>query len=115
MNESDWKVRLRMLTEFPTPTLEDIPLLEQALNENKLPLRRQAIVLFSMIESKEILPYLYKGLNDQHPAIRRTAGDCISDLGYKEALPEMEKALDPQKLFVGELQCFYLKKVAKRN
>lgn len=62
MNESDWKVRLRMLTEFPTPTLEDIPLLEQALNENKLPLRRQAIVLFSMIESKEILPYLYKGL-----------------------------------------------------
>ena len=116
MNESDWKVRLRMLTEFPTPTLEDIPLLEQALNENKLPLRRQAIVLFGMIESKEILPYLYKGLNDQHPAIRRTAGDCISDLGYKEALPEMEKALDdPQKLFVGELQCFYLKKVAKRN
>ena len=99
LNESDWKVRLRMLTEFPTPTLEDIPLLEQALNENKLPLRRQAIVLFGMIESKEILPYLYKGLNDQHPAIRRTAGDCISDLGYKEALPEMEKALDdPQKI-----------------
>ena len=93
LNESDWKVRLRMLTEFPTPTLEDIPLLEQALNENKLPLRRQAIVLFGMIESKEILPYLYKGLNDQHPAIRRTAGDCISDLGYKEALPEMEKHL----------------------
>ena len=30
LNESDWKVRLRMLTEFPTPTLEDIPLLEQA-------------------------------------------------------------------------------------
>ena len=58
LNESDWKVRLRMLTEFPTPTLEDIPLLEQ--NENKLPLRRQAIVLFGMIESKEILPYLYK-------------------------------------------------------
>ena len=99
MNESDWKVRLRMLTEFPTPTLEDIPLLEQALNENKLPLRRQAIVLFGMIESKEILPYLYKGLNDKNPAIRRTAGDCISDLGFKEALPEMEKALDdPQKI-----------------
>ena len=93
LNESDWKVRLRMLTEFPTPTLEDIPLLEQALNENKLPLRRQAIVLFGMIESKEILPYLYKGLNDQHPAIRRTAGDCISDLGYKEALPKWKKHL----------------------
>ena len=99
MNESDWKVRLRMLTEFPTPTLEDIPLLEQALNENKLPLRRQAIVLFGMINSKDILPYLYTGLNDKNPAIRRTAGDCISDLGFKEALPEMEKALDdPQKI-----------------
>ena len=24
LNESDWKVRLRMLTEFPTPTLEAV-------------------------------------------------------------------------------------------
>ncbi|KGJ25507.1 conserved virulence factor C family protein [Staphylococcus haemolyticus] len=96
---TDWKDKLRMLKEFPTPTLQDIDLLDEALQEDKAPLRRQAIVLIGMIEDKEILPYLYKGLHDKSPAVRRTAGDCLSDLGYKEALPEMEKALnDSQKI-----------------
>ena len=95
---TDWKDKLRMLKEFPTPTLQDIDLLDEALQEDKAPLRRQAIVLIGMIEEKEILPYLYKGLRDKNPAVRRTAGDCLSDLGFKEALPEMENALnDPQK------------------
>ncbi|AGZ24335.1 MULTISPECIES: conserved virulence factor C family protein [Staphylococcus] len=96
---SDWKEKLRMLKSFPTPTFDDIPLLDAALNEEKVPLRREAIVLLGMIEDRQILPYIYKGLHDKSPAVRRTAGDCLSDLGYKEALPEMEKALDdPQKI-----------------
>ncbi len=96
---SDWKEKLRMLKAFPTPTFDDIPLLDYALNEEKIPLRREAVVLLGMIEDKDILPYIYKGLHDKSPAVRRTAGDCLSDLGYKEALPEMEKALDdPQKI-----------------
>ncbi|ARJ51853.1 conserved virulence factor C family protein [Staphylococcus lutrae] len=96
---SDWKARLRMLKSFPTPTTNDYPILEYALKEDKVPLRREAIVLLSMIEDKATLPYLYQGLHDRHPAVRRTAGDSISDLGFKEALPEMEKALnDPQKI-----------------
>lgn len=97
--EIDWKARLRMLKSFPTPTSDDYPLLDYALNEDKMPLRREAVVLLSMIEDRETLPYLYKGLHDKSPAVRRTAGDSLSDLGFKEALPEMEKALDdPQKI-----------------
>lgn len=96
---NDWKTRLRMLNHFPKPTFEDIPLLDLALSDQKVPIRRQAVVLLGMIESKDILPYLYKGLRDKSPAVRRTAGDCISDLGYPEALPEMVRLLDdPQKI-----------------
>lgn len=95
----DWKARLRMLKEFPTPTIEDLPLLQLALQEEKVALRRESIVLLGMINDKAVLSYLYEGLKDKSPAVRRTAGDCLSDLGYKEALPEMEKALDdPQKI-----------------
>ena len=112
----DWKARLRMLKSFPTPTFDDIPLLETALNEDKIPLRREAVVLLGMIEDEDILPYIYRGLHDKSPAVRRTAGDCLSDLGFKGALPEMEKALDdPQKLSDGVLLCLYLMKEMKIN
>jgi hypothetical protein len=75
----NWKDRLRMLKQFPTPTLEDLPLLGSVLSdEEKAPLRREAVVLLGMLEDEQVLPYLYKGL---------------------KALPEMEKALDdPQKI-----------------
>lgn len=95
----DWKAQLRMLKSFPTPTKEDYPLIEAALNHPKIPIRREAIVLASMVEDECVLPYMYQGLHDKNPGVRRTAGDGLSDLGFKEALPEMEKALDdPQKI-----------------
>lgn len=34
---TDWKDKLRMLKEFPTPTLQDIDLLDEALQEDKAP------------------------------------------------------------------------------
>lgn len=97
--EEDWKVKLSMLNDFPTPTEDDYPLLDVALNDEKPQVRRMAIVLLGMIESKETLPYLYKGMKDKVVSVRRTAGDCLSDLGFKEALPVMIEALeDPQKI-----------------
>lgn len=97
--EEDWKVKLRMLNDFPTPTEDDYPLLDVALNDEKPQVRRMAIVLLGMIESKETLHYLYKGMKDKVVSVRRTAGDCLSDLGFKEALPVMIEALeDPQKI-----------------
>ncbi|MCS4485430.1 conserved virulence factor C family protein [Staphylococcus americanisciuri] len=96
---TDWKARLRMLSAFPKPTTEDYPLLAYALQEEKVQLRREAVVLLSMIESKETLPYLYQGMKDKSPAVRRAAGDALSDLGYSEALPMMMQALDdPHKI-----------------
>ena len=95
----DWKAQLRMLKSFPTPTKKDYPLLETALAHSKVPIRREAIVLASMVEDESVLPYMYQGLQDKNPGVRRTAGDGLSDLGFKAALPEMEKALDdPQKI-----------------
>ncbi|WP_336878017.1 conserved virulence factor C family protein [Staphylococcus nepalensis] len=96
----NWKERLRMLKSFPTPTIEDLPLLGDVVSEaQKTPLRREAVILLGMIEDEVVLPYLYKGLHDKSPGVRRTAGDCLSDLGFKQALPEMEKALsDPHKI-----------------
>ena len=38
------KDKLRMLKEFPTPTLQDIDLLDEALQEDKDPKTTQAIV-----------------------------------------------------------------------
>ncbi|WP_323702360.1 conserved virulence factor C family protein [Mammaliicoccus sp. Dog046] len=97
--EQDWKVRLRMLNDFPTPTEADYPLLDLALNDTKPQVRRMAIVLLGMIETKETLPYLYRGMNDKVVSVRRTAGDCLSDLGFREALPVMIEALeDPHKI-----------------
>lgn len=97
--EQDWKVRLRMLNDFPTPTEADYPLLNLALNDVKPQVRRMAIVLLGMIETKETLQYLYKGMKDKVVSVRRTAGDCLSDLGFREALPVMIDALeDPHKI-----------------
>ena len=67
----DWKARLRMLKAFPTPTFDDIPLLETALNEEKIPLRREAVVLLGMIEDPKILPYIYQGLHDKKSSCKK--------------------------------------------
>ena len=81
------------------PTEEDIPLLVKALEDEKVSIRRLAIVYLGMIENKDVLPHLYKGLHDRNPSVRRTAGDCLSDLGFSEAMDEMAKALsDKNKL-----------------
>src|SRR5699024_2234633 len=47
----NWKERLRMLKSFPTPTIEDLPLLGDVVSEaQKTPLRREAVILLGMIE-----------------------------------------------------------------
>ena len=79
------KDKLRMLKEFPTPTLQDIDLLDEALQEDKAPLRRQAIVLIGMIEEKKFCHTYIKACVIRIHTVRRTAGDCLSDLGFKDS------------------------------
>ncbi|WP_156290322.1 conserved virulence factor C family protein [Oceanobacillus salinisoli] len=98
LDHPDWKVRYAALDAL-NPTIEDLPLLEKALKDEKSSIRRLATAYLGMIEEPEVLPYLYIALKDKSVNVRRTAGDCISDLGFKEAIPEMIKTLsDPSRL-----------------
>ncbi|RKQ33230.1 conserved virulence factor C family protein [Oceanobacillus halophilus] len=92
LKHPDWKVRYAALDRLD-PTMEDLPLLEKALSDEKSSIRRLATAYLGMIEEPDVLPYLYKALEDKAVNVRRTAGDCISDLGFKEALPKMIETL----------------------
>lgn len=99
LDDPDWKKRYQLLEQMPDPTLEDLPVLEKALEDEKASIRRLATVYLGMIEDVKVLPYLYKALKDKSVTVRRTAGDSLSDLGFKEAIPQMTEALkDESKL-----------------
>ena len=89
----DWRKRYQLLEQMPDPTVDDLPLLEKALGDEKASIRRLAAVYLGMIEDKKALPYLYRALKDKSVTVRRTAGDCLSDLGHPEAMEAMMEAL----------------------
>jgi hypothetical protein len=92
LDHPDWRERYAALDKMD-PTLEDLPVLEKALEDEKASIRRLATAYLGMIEDKNVLPYLYKALQDKAVNVRRTAGDCLSDLSFIEAQPEMIKTL----------------------
>ncbi|WP_082235653.1 conserved virulence factor C family protein [Halobacillus massiliensis] len=92
MNNPDWKVRYAALDRMD-PEIEDLPVLDKALDDQKASIRRLATAYLGMIEEPEVLPYLYKALDDKTVTVRRTAGDCLSDLGFKEAMPKVIETL----------------------
>lgn len=95
----DWQIRYQLLEQMDDPELEDLPVLEKALADEKPSIRRLATVYLGMIKDQAVLPYLYQALKDKTVTVRRTAGDCLSDLGFPEANEEMAKALqDSSKL-----------------
>lgn len=100
LDHPDWKKRYQLLEQMADPTVEDIPVLEKALEDEKSSIRRLAVVYMGMIEDTRILPLLYKALKDKTVPVRRTAGDCLSDLGYAEAMGEMSKALQDKSKIV---------------
>ncbi|MBP1992448.1 virulence factor [Paenibacillus eucommiae] len=98
LRDPDWKKRYAAL-QGVKPSLETLPLLIQALEDEKVSVRRLATVYLGDIKEPEVLPYLYRALEDHTPAVRRTAGDTLSDLGDPSAIPAMIKALkDTNKL-----------------
>jgi hypothetical protein len=99
LDHPDWKIRYQRLEQSEDPTVEDIPVLSKALDDEKPSIRRLVTVYLGMIEDKKVLPALYKALKDKTVTVRRTAGDCLSDLGFPEAMEEMMIALsDKSKL-----------------
>jgi hypothetical protein len=98
LEESDWKKRYAALEQMD-PTMEDLPVLEKALIDEKASIRRLATVYLGMLEEKAVIPLLEKAIHDKSVTVRRTAGDCFSDLGFTDAMPIMIEALkDPNKL-----------------
>ncbi|CAM3896023.1 conserved virulence factor C family protein [Mesobacillus zeae] len=93
LSNDDWKVRYQLMEQMEDPSLDDLSLLEKALDDEKASIRRLAAVYLGMIEDKKVLPLLYKALKDKTVTVRRTAGDCLSDLGFPEAAPYMAEAL----------------------
>ena len=85
MDDESWERRYQALEQMEDPTVADIPILERALFDNKVSIRRLAVVYLGMIEDKLVLPGMYQALKDTSAAVRRTAGDCLSDLGFAEA------------------------------
>jgi hypothetical protein len=98
-NQPDWQIRYRLLEQMDDPTLADLPLLEKALQDEKVSIRRLATAYLGMLNDQAVLPTLYQALKDKSVTVRRTAGDCLSDLGFVAASEEMIKALkDDSKL-----------------
>lgn len=92
LRHNDWKLRYAALQKIQ-PSLETLPLLVHALQDEKTSIRRLATVYLGDIKEPEVLPYLYRALEDDTASVRRTAGDTLSDLGDPAAMPAMAKAL----------------------
>lgn len=89
----DWETRFQLLDQMADPEVSDLPLLQKALQDEKMSIRRLATVYLGMIKDKAVVPSLVQTLQDKSAAVRRTAGDCMSDLGFVEFEPAMMQAL----------------------
>lgn len=98
--KGDWENRFQLLDQMADPEVSDLPLLEKALEDEKMSIRRLATVYLGMIEDKKVVPSLVRALQDKSASVRRTAGDCISDLGFEEFEPAMMGALQDRNKLV---------------
>ncbi|MBM7584261.1 hypothetical protein JOC86_000798 [Bacillus pakistanensis] len=115
LDAPDWQTRYQALDSMEQPTLEDLPFLEKALEDEKASIRRLAVVYLGMIEDKKVLPLLHRGLVDKTVTVRRTAGDCFSDLGFEEAIPYMINALKDKSKLVRWRAAMFLYEIGDKN
>jgi hypothetical protein len=115
LQNPDWQIRYQLLEQMDDPEIEDLPILEKALSDEKPSIRRLAVVYLGMIEDIAVLPLLYKALKDKTVTVRRTAGDCLSDLGFPEAQDEMAKALKDQSKLVRWRAAMFLYEVGNEQ
>ncbi|PYZ94563.1 virulence factor [Salipaludibacillus keqinensis] len=93
LDDKDWKKRFAILEQM-SPTIDDLPVLEKALVDEKASIRRLATVYLGMIEDDVVIPYLEKALEDKTVTVRRTAGDAMSDIGSTAGIPAMIRSLE---------------------
>ncbi|PJO43747.1 conserved virulence factor C family protein [Lysinibacillus xylanilyticus] len=109
--QPEWEKRFQLLDQMADPVLDDLPLLDLALQDEQMSIRRLATVYLGMIEDLEVVPYLEKALKDKSAAVRRTAGDCMSDLGFVEFEDAMQQALQDKNKLVRWRAAMYLYEV----
>ncbi|MGE7926284.1 conserved virulence factor C family protein [Lysinibacillus xylanilyticus] len=109
--QPEWEKRFQLLDQMADPELDDLPLLDLALQDEQMSIRRLATVYLGMIEDVEVVPYLGKALQDKSAAVRRTAGDCMSDLGLVEFEDAMQQALQDKNKLVRWRAAMYLYEV----
>ncbi|WP_427110043.1 conserved virulence factor C family protein [Lysinibacillus xylanilyticus] len=109
--QPEWEKRFQLLDQMADPELDDLPLLDLALQDEQMSIRRLATVYLGMIEDVEVVPYLEKALQDKSAAVRRTAGDCMSDLGFVEFEDAMQQALQDKNKLVRWRAAMYLYEV----
>ncbi|ASR45935.1 virulence factor [Paenibacillus kribbensis] len=98
LQHEDWRTRYAALDRLE-PTPERLPLIRQALHDDKMQLRRLGVVYLGDIRSPEAMELLAEALRDPSAAVRRTAGDTLSDIGDPVATGAMIEALsDSSKL-----------------
>ena len=109
--QPEWEKRFQLLDQMADPELDDLPLLDLALQDEQMSIRRLATVYLGMIEDVSVVPYLEKALQDKSAAVRRTAGDCMSDLGFVEFENAMQHALQDKNKLVRWRAAMYLYEV----
>ncbi|WP_374967331.1 conserved virulence factor C family protein [Lysinibacillus sp. RS5] len=109
--QPEWEKRFQLLDQMADPELDDLPLLDLALQDEQMSIRRLATVYLGMIEDVAVVPYLEKALQDKSAAVRRTAGDCMSDLGLVEFEDAMQRALQDKNKLVRWRAAMYLYEV----
>jgi len=92
LKNEDWRRRYSAL-EAMEVNMENLPLIEQALNDDKMQIRRLAVVYLGDLKTPEAMQLLFRAMKDGSPAVRRTAGDTLSDIGDASATQVMLESL----------------------
>jgi len=110
MKSSDWHDRLKIVQELGSE--EDIPLLETALADEQMQVRRFAAAGLGSTGSARAVDALCRALLcDAAVAVRRTAGDALSDIGDVSAQPSVCKSLGDENKLVRWRACRFLAEV----
>src|SRR5690625_7614462 len=87
LDSPEWKERYAALDRMD-PMIDDLDVLNKALDDEKASVRRLATAFLGMIEEPEVLPHIYKALKDKAVNVRRTAGNSPPHLGLRDAAPD---------------------------
>lgn len=111
----DWHVRLRAIQELKLEEV-DIPLLERALTDEQMQVRRFAAAGLGATGSSKAVGALCRALlSDVAVAVRRTAGDALSDIGDVSAQEDVCKSLADENKLVRWRACRFLAEVGTKD